>query len=240
MINEASKISKKDSMESKRFFKPFKGKEYEKGICGKKVLVVGASFYCKRIDCTHFDKCTDVQKKDSSEYNMICECKDRTFDIISEALLENAPESSIYNSIHTHSYKEYRTIKAFGNFMADYVEEANQTTIWNYMAFTNYIQFFLPSKDGKYAQTASRFISERDFEAFKETLLELKPDVVFIWGTPVSDSIRINRKEVYDYNTQKFHDTDGYICHFKMDGLKLSVHIIPVHRNSELKQIWKC
>ena len=29
-----------------RFFQPFKGSEYDKGISGKKVLVLGASFYC--------------------------------------------------------------------------------------------------------------------------------------------------------------------------------------------------
>ena len=31
-----------------RFFTPAKGEKYEEGINGKKILVVGASFYCNK------------------------------------------------------------------------------------------------------------------------------------------------------------------------------------------------
>ena len=42
---------------SERFFTPWVGTEYNKGICGKKVLVLGASFYCNRDGRQGREKC---------------------------------------------------------------------------------------------------------------------------------------------------------------------------------------
>ena len=53
-------------MDKSSFFKPYRGEKYETGINGKKILVVGASFYCTDKSCKFFTKCTDVIKKDSS------------------------------------------------------------------------------------------------------------------------------------------------------------------------------
>lgn len=36
---------------SNRFFNPFIGENYNLGINGKRVLVVGASFYCTSVNC---------------------------------------------------------------------------------------------------------------------------------------------------------------------------------------------
>ena len=69
-------------------------------------------------------------------------------------------------------------------------------------------------------------MSSRDFEAFKETVLELKPDIVFVWGTIAGDAIRRGREEVYDYDTPEFHAKEGYICHLRLDGLNKEVVII--------------
>lgn len=44
---------------NKNFFKPYVGPLYGKGIKGKKILVLGASFYCDKTDCEFFHKCTD-------------------------------------------------------------------------------------------------------------------------------------------------------------------------------------
>lgn len=55
-----------------RFFKPFEGKKYKEGINGKKILVLGASFYCNwdgndgRNKCEFFDECTNPMKRDST------------------------------------------------------------------------------------------------------------------------------------------------------------------------------
>ena len=57
---------------SERFFTPWVGPEYNKGICGKKVLVLGASFYCNKKYCKFFTECTNTEKKDSSKFNESC------------------------------------------------------------------------------------------------------------------------------------------------------------------------
>jgi hypothetical protein len=54
-----------------RFFNPFVGSNYTKGILNKRVLVVGASFYCDQQACPYFKRCTDVERKDSSEFDSI-------------------------------------------------------------------------------------------------------------------------------------------------------------------------
>ena len=53
---------------SKRFFVPFVGKKYKTGINGKKVLVLGASFYCNKHDCPNFKDCTSHNIKDSCTF----------------------------------------------------------------------------------------------------------------------------------------------------------------------------
>lgn len=48
----------------KYFFEPFVGENYLEGIRGKKILVVGASFYCNESSrCQFFKDCTDVTKR---------------------------------------------------------------------------------------------------------------------------------------------------------------------------------
>ena len=56
----------------KRFFNPYVGENYARGIKGKKVLVLGASFYCSHVDCEFYKQCTNVEKKDSSLFDSIC------------------------------------------------------------------------------------------------------------------------------------------------------------------------
>lgn len=63
-----------------RFFNPYVGSNYKAGVNGKRVLIVGASFYCTgkywnedvECACGHFDKCTAVERKDSSRFDRRC------------------------------------------------------------------------------------------------------------------------------------------------------------------------
>jgi len=55
-----------------RFFTPFVGLKYNEGICGKKTLVIGASFYCNKTDCKFFGECTNPVNKDSSKFDKEC------------------------------------------------------------------------------------------------------------------------------------------------------------------------
>ena len=161
-------------METKRFFNPFIGENYEAGLSGKKVLVIGDSFYCAHSeDCKYFQECTDMLKKDSSKFDTVCP--------------DYGPRKLSLSDAPTGELEEmYRAYKNFGEFLSGYAEGTDCVTAWQNVAFTNYVQFFVPS-----ATSHSRdAVSERDFEAFKETVLELKPDIVFVWGTIAGDAIR--------------------------------------------------
>ena len=59
-------------MSKQLFFEPYVGNHYKEGIRGKKILVLGASFYCNRVECPFFASCTSVILKDSSEYDNKC------------------------------------------------------------------------------------------------------------------------------------------------------------------------
>lgn len=54
------------------FFNPFVGSYYHKGISGKRILVLGAIFYCPKTECSFFSRCTNITIKDSSSYDRIC------------------------------------------------------------------------------------------------------------------------------------------------------------------------
>ena len=211
-------------MGTNRFFKPFIGENYETGLSGKKVFVIGDSFYCAhREDCKYSQECTDMVKKDSSRFDG--KCPDAEYSV-------NGKKLSDASAVELgQMYPSYRR---FGEFLSGYVAETDSVSVWDYVAFTNYVQFFVPS-----ATSHSRdAVSERDFEAFKETVMELKPDVVFVWGTIAGEAIRRGRKEVYDYDTPEFHAKEGYICHLRLDGLDKDVVIINTYHPCNMYGQW--
>lgn len=180
-----------------RFFIPRKGEHYETGINGKKVLVVGASFYCNKYDCPYFGDCTSPNKKDSSLYNTTCPEYAKQ-----GAELRKEPRYAI-----DENYQAYRR---FEKLMREVVN-SDVENIWEYVAFTNYVQFFVPTKN-----TLKAHLSNRDFEAFIETLVELKPDVVISWGMVTIEDVRTNNQYVIDKD--KLPDSEWYICHLKVPG----------------------
>lgn len=166
---EKERKKTKKSKKPKRFFNPSIGKKYKSGIRGKKILVFGDSFYCKYIDCPHFFDCTDVEKKDSSAYNKKCPYADY--------YLEDEPSNATS-----------KTYTIFANFLISIINDNKITDcdkFWNHVAFTNYIQFFLPQRE-----TRANFIHpKRDFMAFNEVVEDLQPDIIIVWGTAVMDDI---------------------------------------------------
>ena len=186
-------------MAENRFFIPFRGKEYEKGICGKKVFVVGASFYCDKHDCRFFSDCTSPEKKDSSAYNTNCP-------VYSEMGAELRKEPSYAIDENYPAYQRFATMMR--QFVDDEVED-----VWQRMAFTNYVQFFVPT-----INTYKDYLSERDFEAFKESLVELQPDVVISWGMVTIADVREGNPYVID--RENLPDSEWYICHLAVPGVE--------------------
>lgn len=100
--------------------------------------------------------------------------------------------------------------------------------MWSYVAFTNYVQFFLPAEPGRYRETRPSDLSERDFEAFNETLRELKPHIVVIWGCVFNS--RVREQNAYLINRSELDRTEGYVCHLQVPGINHPIAVInPYH-----------
>ena len=206
IVNEVYKRYNNDSISkvSQRFFIPYEGKDYKLGIKGKKILVVGASFYCDKQNCTYFRDCTNPVKKDSSPYNTICPEYTKN-----GAVLEKEPEYAIDEN--------YPAYQRFAECMKQFVEP--DVNVWNRMAFTNYVQFFVPT-----VKTDKTYLSQRDFEAFIESVIQLQPDVIISWGMVTIDAVRDNNNYIID--REKLKDSEWYICHMKMDEVKHNITLV--------------
>ena len=182
---------------TKSFFEPYVGPNYENGINGKKVLVVGASFYCNHKDCLYFKDCTDVNVKDSSRFNKCCPEYNKD-----DVPLSRTPQYEIHEG-----HKTYRT---FAKSMCEILnlksdsDEDYYDAFWNRVAFTNFVQYFLPRW-----KTLPSDCTDRDLEALCEVIKEKKPDIVIIWGTVTSNLI----KSALCYDSELQDNTSGYICH---------------------------
>lgn len=209
-------------MERKRFFEPWIPEKYNEGINGKKILVFGASYYCKEVNCPYYKDCTSVEKKDSSLYDKCCPSY-----IASNRCLHDEP---------SYTTGEARAYSNFARLFSPYVKEGEN--IWDYLAFTNYVQFFLPcSKDdsGKVssAPTLPEHLSPRDFDAFIEVIQEQKPDVVVIWGAVIAKPIRDRQNNQFIYDLDEcFDNTEGYICHMNIPNVDHDIALFSCYHPS--------
>lgn len=183
-----------------RFFKPYIGRKYEKGINRKRILVLGASFYCSHgpesdAPCRFFAECTDPVGKDSSKFDKCC-----PFYAESGLRLSEEPSNAIA--------ERYRSYQNFASFMRQFVGD-DVEDVWQRMAFTDYVQFFLPTVD-----TKKEYLSQRDFDAFVETLVELQPHVVVAWGMAIIEEIREHNPYLTDF--ERLKETEWYVCHMQV------------------------
>lgn len=160
------------------FFRPFVGENYEHGINGQKVLVLGASFYCNHAaDCLFYKECTSLDKKDSSAFNSRCPyLREKGH------LLEDEPRYCVCDSNKT--YRNFASLLSCFTGFEKYMDN------WDCVAFTNYVQYFLDGHPGQYRATYKRDLSERDSKAFIEVCEDLKPNIVVAWGTVINSQVR--------------------------------------------------
>ena len=203
---------------SSRFFNPFVGRDYHTGFRGKRILVLGASFYCNKTDCRFFKQCTDVDLKNSSAYDSICPEYAKE-----NKLLSNEPSYCI----------EYRprTYQTFANCMQSLMGTVGYDSTWARMAFTNYIQFFLPATEGIFRDTRATDMCERDFEVFTETLKELQPHIVVVWGCVINSCLKEDNP--YLVSREELDETEWYLCHIQVPGISHKIAILnPFHPSS--------
>lgn len=202
----------------KRFFTPFVGDNYQQGIRNKKVLVLGASFYCNKQDCPFFSDCTNTEKKDSSAYNEKCPYYQKD-----KLLLADEPSHCVSDGTTSHN--------RFAKYVGTLLNETDYYKIWSHMAFTNYVQFLLPAERDSYRETRWADLSERDMEAFNETLFELQPHIVVVWGNVFNS--RVKEKNEHLVSLYELKQTEYYICHLDMPGVEHQVAVInPYHPSS--------
>jgi hypothetical protein len=200
------------------FFKPFIGDKYQEGINGKKILVVGASFYCNHTKCIFFTKCTDDEIKDSSPFDAKCPQY-----VKEKKLLRNEPSYCIEDAP--------RTYKIFASYISQLIGCESYEEAWSHFAFTNYVQFFLPCKNESFRETRMTDLSERDFHAFNETLMELQPDIVVIWGCIFNS--RLREQNEYLVDKEELDKTEWYVCHIKLPCVDHEIALInPYHPSS--------
>lgn len=203
---------------SDRFFMPFVGSHYRQGVRGKKTLVLGASFYCDVVSCPHFGKCTDTSVKDSSPCDTICPPY-RKHGI----RLSDNPTYAIEDGNTTY--------QRFATWMAQYVGTEDYDTIWSHLAFTNYVQFMLPAAPGHFRDTRWSDLSERDYRAFNETLVELQPDIVIVLGSIINS--RLKEQNEYLISAAQLRETEYYICQLSVPGIAHRINLInPYHPSS--------
>lgn len=202
----------------RRLFNPFVGTRYQEGIRGKKILVLGASFYCNHADCMYYKQCTNVEQKDSSPYEAICPIY-----VKAEKRLSNEPAYCVEERPYTY--------QLFSEALQKFTLTDSYEDTWSRLAFTNYIQFFLPGATDKFRETRFSDISQRDFEVFIETVDELRPDIVIVWGCVINSSLKENNP--YLVSLEELKETEWYLCHILVPGHDHPIAIVnPFHPSS--------
>lgn len=203
-----------------RFFKPFVGTKYKQGINGKRVLVLGASFYCPNSLCQYFPQCTDVNRKDSSQWDTICPVYSQH-----KKVLHNEPSYCIDDAPQTYCvFARCVAPELFG-------DTVGYQDFWQHFAFTNYVQFFLPAIGGVFRETLPSDMSERDFKAFIETVQELQPDIVIVWGTVINKPL-INENPLV-VSLEMLEKSEEYVCYIRVPGVEHDIALInPYHPSS--------
>lgn len=211
VINCSTGESNVSSSTKKVFFRPFVGSKYNTiGFYGKRILVVGASFYCDQKQCRHYAKCTDERIKDSSAYDKTC----TEYNKNGHLLLSDCP---------THELEGGNAYVRFGNSISKlfFDSKLSWNEVWEMCSFTNYIQFILP-----HWQTYGYDISDRDREALIEVVDEIRPDVIIVWGVVVNNPIKSLAQD-----EEVKMKSGGYLCHWNHNGKEIAI-VNPYHPTS--------
>ena len=170
----------------KYFLNPYIGDKYEEGINGKRVLVLGASFYCSldgnkgRKRCEYYEDCAINQN--SIKYNEICPHNNGRLlsDSAEGEIDENGATSYIRFCNFMRWVRSKFTTESFNEF-------------WNKVAFTNYVQHMI----GGRTTTSPSDVREEYFEMFVSVLDEFEkndelPNVVIVWGCVIDKPLKNN------------------------------------------------
>lgn len=221
------------------FFIPWIGKEYEQGLFGKKVLVVGASHYCNHTNecfyqkenagCEHFveNRC----KKGCKNFNLCTNGGTKEFESACEWMQDATEHSCLYenlcnlikeNSHDTMNRLSSSTLDEVCNFLAPNCHSNN-----SFSRFTSYSIKYFGMNDRydlweriafvNYAQnfqpsSCGNKFKDSDFYAFKKYIEVINPDVIILWGCDLMHELEKRLRMTKSYNNYiwKLY-TDSYL-----------------------------
>ena len=159
------------------FFTHRKGRFYEEGLLGKRTLIVGESHHCdKKGKCKFWEQCTSHLTRDSSSFENVCPFSDVP---LSQTTIHDLHEH-LYNAATVNSYGR------FGRFMANRMGFADsERDFYEHIAFVDLLQFFAPKRS-----IEPSWITERDYRALEETVADLNPGILLLWGVNARDFIK--------------------------------------------------
>lgn len=145
-------------------FQPWVGKNYEKGINGNKILVLGESHYCLN-ERSAGGRC----EKGCSKCNMNEQCHNMT----NEVLTDFKDNFSWFGTKYLRCFYIFSRL-IIGRALS--VDESKR--FWDNVIFYNYLQ---------YSQVAPQQPINQNYwspseEAFKELILKCRPNLVLVWG----------------------------------------------------------
>ena len=163
-------------MNKKYFFNPYIGRNYyKKGINNIRILILGASHYCRFSpseesilqNCCECRNCS-VHMGNTAKFNRTCPNIDAAKE---NELLENYTKKVVEEFVREN---EHYSFKVFNEFID---KNFNLWTddFWSKIAFANYIQDFEEGSMGNHYK-------KEYLEAFENYLDELMPDIVIVWG----------------------------------------------------------
>ncbi len=169
----------------KYFFNPYIGEKYEEGINGKRVLVLGASFYCSfdgnkgRKKCEYYEDCAINQN--CVKYN---KCPHNHDKLLSDSAMGEIDENGA---------KSYVRFCYFMRWIRNKCKTESFDEFWEKVAFTNYVQHII----GGRTTTHRSDLREEYLEMFVSVLEELEkrkglPDIIIVWGRVVDKPLKKN------------------------------------------------
>lgn len=143
-------------------FRPWVGENYQEGIFGKKILILGESHYCKE------------DKNRNPACIALGHC---SYDCMNEACFsQTQDELELISTNYTGERYQQSFMTTAKSAMGRDLTNAEVSSFWKNVAFYNYMQH---SQSGP---TRPIEFNHDYSEAFREVLESLMPDYIIVWG----------------------------------------------------------
>ena len=155
-------------------FSPYKGDYYEKGIYGKKVLVLGHTYPCNEFGTKK--GCIEIPNAENS-YCRGCgftqQCSDATKNTVKEYMANEWKGQVGGRRKATHT-----------KFLKSLLPDVYHLDGYRYVAFYNFVQVAVNANGGLIGLADEKYY-ELSVEPFLKVLDQYQPDCIIIWGKHV-------------------------------------------------------